>query len=145
MRKYAETVSAIRGFNRFYTVNMGLLNSTYLDTEYSVAATRILFELKLRGVCGQSDIAKALHIDKSYLSRLIKDFDQKGLVVKERSADDKRASKITLTARGNAETERLIELTNRRIAAQIDGLRADECAELRRALNTVMTILGKEV
>lgn len=69
-----KTINEIRKFNRFYTVHMGFLDSVYLDSSYSIAETRILFELKIRGTCIQNDIVKILHMDKSYLSRIISRF-----------------------------------------------------------------------
>lgn len=144
MNEYDKTISEIRKFNRFYTVNMGFLNSDYLDSKYSVVETRILFEIKMHKTCIQNDIVKTLHIDKSYLSRIIQRFCAQGIVEKIKSDDDKRTTSITLTAMGNAETERLIELTNHQIEAQIVGLSSDECNKLCTALNTVISILGKE-
>ncbi|MDE6149644.1 MAG: MarR family winged helix-turn-helix transcriptional regulator [Ruminococcus sp.] len=144
MNEYDKTINEIRTFNRFYTVNMGFLNSNYLDSKYSVLETRILFEIKLHKICIQSDIVKTLHIDKSYLSRIVQRFCAKGIVEKIKSDDDKRTTKITLTAIGNEETERLIQLTNQQIKAQIVELSLDECNKLCTALNTVISILGKE-
>lgn len=122
-----KTIDEIRKFNRFYTVNMGFLDSGYLDTEYSVVETRILFEIKVHEKCIQSDIAKTLHIDKSYLSRLTKRFYKNGFIEKDKSDEDKRATYISLTEKGSAETERLIELTNNQIKAKINKLNFDEC------------------
>lgn len=144
MNEYDKTINEIRKFNRFYTVNMGFLDSNYLDSKYSVAETRILFEIKIHKICIQNDIVKTLHIDKSYLSRIIQRFCSEGIVQKIKSDDDKRTTKITLTAMGNAETERLIELTNRQIETKIIGLNSDECNNLCAALNTVISIFGKE-
>lgn len=144
MNKYDKTVNEIRRFNRFYTVNMGFLNSDYLDSKYSIAETRILFEIKMHNTCIQSSIVKTLRIDKSYLSRMVRRLCAKGVVEKVKSEDDKRATTIKLTAMGNAEAERLIELTNRQIETQIAGLSSDECDKLRAALDTVISILGKE-
>lgn len=143
MEEHNKTISEIRKFNRFYTVNMGFMNSSYLESKYSVAETRILFEIKMHKTCIQSDIVKTLHIDKSYLSRIVKRFCEKGIVEKIKSDDDKRTARITLTAMGNAETERLIQLTNQQIRTQIAGLSSDECNELCTALNTVISILKK--
>lgn len=140
---YDKTISEIRKFNRFYTVSMGFLDSGYLDTEYSIVETRILFEMKMHRSCIQSDIAKTLHIDKSYLSRIIKRFYKSGLIEKERSDEDKRATYITLTEKGNMETEKLIELTNNQIKVKISKLSSEKCDELCDAINTVILILGK--
>lgn len=144
MNEYDKAISEIRKFNRFYTVNMGFLNSEYLDSKYSIAETRILFEIKIHQNCIQNDIVQTLHIDKSYLSRIVQRLCAKGIVEKIKSDDDKRTTRITLTEMGNAETERLIQLTNQQIKEQIIGLSPDECNELCTALNTVISILGKE-
>lgn len=73
----------------------------------SLVETRILFEIKVHAKCIQSDIAKTLHIDKSYLSRLMKRFYKNGLIEKDKSEQDKRATYISLTEKGSVETERL--------------------------------------
>ena len=144
MSEYNKAISEIRKFNRFYMVNMGFLNSEYLDSKYSIVETRILFEIKIHQTCIQNDIVKTLHIDKSYLSRIVQRLCAKGIIEKIKSDDDKRMSRITLTEMGNAETERLIQLTNQQIKAQIIKLSPDECDKLCTALNTVISILGKE-
>lgn len=144
MNEYDKAIIEIRKFNRFYTVNMGFLNSEYLDSTYSIVETRILFEIKIHQTCIQNDIVKTLHIDKSYLSRIVQRLCTKGIVKKIKSDDDKRMTKITLTEMGNAETERLIQLTNQQIKEQLVGLSPDECNKLCSALNTIISILGKE-
>lgn len=141
---HSKTIDTIREFNRFYTVNMGFLNSKYLDSKYSIAETRILFEIKTHKSCTQNDIVKTLHIDKSYLSRIIQRLCEKGIVEKAPSSSDKRAVMITLTEKGNEETNKLIETTNNQIKEKIAALSANECNQLCTALNTVCAILGKE-
>lgn len=141
---HSKAIDTIREFNRFYTVTMGFLNSKYLDSKYSIAETRILFEMKTHKNCTQNDIVKTLYIDKSYLSRIIQRLCEKGIVKKTTSNGDKRATIITLTKKGNEETNKLIETTNNQIKEKIAHLSTDECSQLCTALNTVCTILGKE-
>ncbi len=145
MSEYGKAIDAIREFNRFYTVNMEFLNSNYLDSNYSVVETRILFEIKIHNACTQSDIVKILHIDKSYLSRIIQHLCAKGIIQKTKSNNDKRTTIITLTAAGNEAANQLIELTNCQIEKKVAGLSSDECSKLCNALDTVISILGKEV
>ena len=118
--------------------------STKRNTEYSIAETRILFEIRMHEKCIQSDVAKTLHIDKSYLSRLVKRFHKNGLIEKNKSEEDKRTTYITLTQKGSQETERLIELTNNHIKAKIRKLSPEECNELCCGMNVIISILGKE-
>ncbi|MCD8025104.1 MAG: MarR family winged helix-turn-helix transcriptional regulator [Candidatus Gastranaerophilales bacterium] len=143
MTRHNELCNKIRAFNRFYTVHAGFLNSTYLGSNYSTAEARTLFEMKIKKECTQSEIAKTLNIDKSYLSRIIHRFITKGFVQKTKSTEDRRAEIISLTESGNIETEKLIDLTNRKITAQITRLNQDECDNLSKALDTVIPILEK--
>lgn len=144
MNAIDKTISEIRSFNRFYTVSMRLLDSVYLDTEYSIAETRVLFELHTLGTCIQNDIVKQLHIDKSYLSRMLNRFYKAELINKEKSATDKRATYITLSEKGLAETRKLIKLTDQHIKQKIDNLNSDECNELCEALNKIISILDNK-
>lgn len=144
MREHDELCDKIRAFNRFYTVQMDFLNSHYLGTAYTTAEARVLFEIKIRRECTQSEIACALSIDKSYLSRIVRRFAAKGFVRKSKSGDDKRAEIISLTESGDRAAEELIELTNSRITAQIAELNSRECRKLADALDTVISILGKD-
>ena len=57
----------------------------------------------------QSDIAKACLMDRSGVSRAFKDFEEKGLIVREVDESNKRAYKITLTQKGIETSEFLIE------------------------------------
>ena len=57
----------------------------------------------------QSDIAKACLMDRSGVSRAFKDFEEKGLIVREINEKNKRSYKITLTKKGIETSEFLIE------------------------------------
>lgn len=57
----------------------------------------------------QSDIAKACLMDRSGISRAFKDFEEKGLIIRETDECNKRAYKITLTKKGIETSEFLIE------------------------------------
>lgn len=143
MDGYDKTINEIRKFNRFYTVSMGFLDSKYLDTDYSIAETRILFELKVYGKCIQNKLVKTLHIDKSYLSRIINRFYKDEIIEKNKSDEDKRATYISLTEKGHTETEKLIKLTNIQIKNKINKLSIDECNKLCNAMDTIISIIGK--
>ena len=57
----------------------------------------------------QSDIAKACLMDRSGVSRAFKDFEEKGLIIREVDENNKRAYKITLTQKGKDTSEFLIQ------------------------------------
>ncbi len=40
-----QRIAAVRRFSRFYTRQIGALRKTFLDTPYSLAEMRVLYEL----------------------------------------------------------------------------------------------------
>jgi DNA-binding MarR family transcriptional regulator/GNAT superfamily N-acetyltransferase len=93
-------VDAVRRFNRFYTRKIGVLRKGYLGSPFSLAEARVLYELDRRKDTTASEIAAALDLDQGYLSRLLQQFEKRGLVTRKASKDDARRSHLSLTARG---------------------------------------------
>jgi DNA-binding MarR family transcriptional regulator len=102
-----KLVEEIRAFNRFYTQIIGLVNDHILNSEYSLPEARLLFELAHRPGLTASDLIGILDIDKGYLSRILRRFEEKKLVGKVVSAADRRVVTLTLTAKGKKEFEML--------------------------------------
>ena len=139
----SETVEQIRSFNRFYTVYMGLLNSGYLSPKYSILQSRTLFELRNQDGIRQSDLVRILHVDKSYLSRTIKQFEKNGLVQRIPSLEDRRAATLKLTEKGTQEADAQIQRANVSIGGQIVHMSATDQKKLCRAMETIMELLQK--
>lgn len=139
-----ETIDQIREFNRFYTVLLGFLNRNYLDSGYSVTETRILFELDQNRQMNANRLIDMLHLDKGYISRLIRSFEQKGLVTRTTSPDDRRSLIIQLTPKGLSETERLIDITDREIDALIGQFDPETCGQLCRSMKRIIDIFSEK-
>ena len=86
--KLHEDVSVFRRFNRFYTKQIGLLTQGLLNTEFPLTQARILYELAHRERSTASDIISEFNIDPGYLSRILSNFEQEGLVRKIPSKSD---------------------------------------------------------
>lgn len=138
MEEKKDIIYQIREFNRFYTVLLGFLNRNYLDSGYSVTETRILFELKQNPQISANQLIEMLHLDKSYVSRLIRNFEQKEMVTRHTSSKDGRALIIQLTPKGIRETDRLIGITNDQIYELIETLSAETCNDLCEAMRTII-------
>ena len=113
-------VAAVREFNRFYTNVIGLLREGLLDTPYSLAEARILFELAREGEAETAHLRRWLDIDAGYLSRLLARFETDGLVTRTRSPHDGRRQVIGLTEAGRVAFSDL----DARSAGQIGALLA---------------------
>lgn len=139
----SKTVEKIREFNRFYMPAMALLGCNYLGSEYSPAEARVFFEIYENDGCNAAHIAKAMNIDKSYLSRIIKAHEKSGYLTRSRSEKDQRAYALHLTEKGRAKTESFIESSNRQIGGIISGLDKDDCMRLTEAMQVITDILKK--
>lgn len=94
-----DNVAAVRRFNRFYTRQIGVLRRTYLGSPYSLGEMRVLYELA-SGAKTATDIVHTLDLDAGYVSRVLRNFEKKGLISRKASKADARQSDIALTARG---------------------------------------------
>src|SRR5689334_10426112 len=96
----AGRIASVRRFNRFYTRQIGVLRKTYLDSPYSLGEMRVLYEISHGDSLTASDIARTLDLDAGYLSRVLRNFERRGLISRTTSREDARQSHLTLTARG---------------------------------------------
>lgn len=94
------TVSRIREFNRFYWPAFDLLGNSYLGSAHLATEAQVLFEIFTHDGCTAASIAKTMHIDKSYLSRIIRSHEKKGDLYRTVSPADSRAYALHLTAKG---------------------------------------------
>src|ERR1700743_399746 len=95
-------IATFRRFNRMYTRFIGSLNEGLLNSDYSLAEARVLYELANRDAPRASEIAEGLGVDPGYLSRLLGKFERDGLLKKKASEEDGRFAELALTSRGKA-------------------------------------------
>ena len=75
-----QRIAAVRRFNRFYTRRLGVLRKTYLDSPFSLGAARVLYEIASGHTPTASGIGRALDLDAGYLSRVLRNFEKRGLI-----------------------------------------------------------------
>src|SRR5262245_52112810 len=83
-------IAAVRRFTRFYTRHIGLLQEELLQSGFSLAEARVLYELANRSPLTATGLAAALNLDAGYLSRILRRFGEAGLLSKKRTPDDGR-------------------------------------------------------
>ena len=134
-------VSAIRGFNRFYTRRIGVVDGV-ASSPFSLAEARVLYELAHREQPTATDIRKELGLDAGYMSRILRGFERRKLVTRERSKTDERQRFLSLTAKGRKAFAPLDERSNRDVAAMLKKLSPTERKQLVDAVQTVGKLLG---
>ena len=75
---------------------INLLGNHYLDSEYSVTEVGIFFEIYENEGCTATHIAQEMNIDKSYLSRILKNHEKKGYIYRQTSKEDGRADIVAI-------------------------------------------------
>jgi DNA-binding MarR family transcriptional regulator/GNAT superfamily N-acetyltransferase len=137
-----ERVAAARRFNRFYTRQIGVLRKNFLDSPYSLGEARVIYEIANGTSPTASEIGRALDLDAGYLSRLLRNFEKRGLVARKVSAKDARQSHVALSARGRKAFVLLDALSQRDIGAMLDRLKPAEQTRLIAAMQTIESLLG---
>jgi len=138
----AARVQAIRSFNRFYTKQIGVLQHGWLGSPYSLAETRVLYELAHREQPTATDVGKELGLDAGYLSRMLRALEQRGLVRRTRSDVDARSAHLSLTQKGKTTFEQLDQQTQDDVAARLRKLSAGEQHRLVKAMHVIEEVLG---
>ena len=136
-----EQVGAIRAFNRFYTRKIGVLDGM-ASSPFSLAEARVLYELAHRQQPTATDIRKELGLDAGYMSRILRDFEQRKLVRREPSETDERQRFLSLTPKGRKAFVPLDQRSNRDISAMLDKLSPGERKQVVDAVRMVHRLLG---
>src|SRR5437660_9854157 len=102
-----QMVAAVRGFNRFYTRKLGVLDQHLLDSPFSLSEARVMYELAHRDDAAAKEIGIELGLDAGYLSRIVQSFEENGLITRKPLPADRRQHRLSLTAKGRQAFTRL--------------------------------------
>jgi DNA-binding MarR family transcriptional regulator/predicted N-acetyltransferase YhbS len=140
----ADPVPAVRGFNRFYTQKIGVLEEGHLESAFSLTEVRVLYELSHRDATSASEIGRELGLDAGYLSRIVRSFEQRGLIEKERSDEDARRTLLRLSKEGRATFKKLDKRADAQVAAMLARLSDSERLRLMGSMKTIRALLGDD-
>jgi len=140
-----HAVAAVRRFNRFYTRQIGVLRKTYLDSPYSLGEMRVLYEIAHADRPTASDVGRALDLDAGYLSRLLRNFEKRGLISRKTSANDARQSHLALTPRGRKLFAPMEERSQLQAGAMLDTLDTAQQDRIVAAMQTIETLLASQL
>jgi len=138
----AHKIAAVRRFNRFYTQKIGVLHEDWLDSQFTLAEARVLYELTRRERATATDLANRLGLDAGYLSRILGGFHKRRLITRKTSPDDARQSFLSLTARGRKAFAPLEKHSTAEVAAMLARLSKQGQSRLVEALGDAETLLG---
>jgi DNA-binding MarR family transcriptional regulator/N-acetylglutamate synthase-like GNAT family acetyltransferase len=137
-------IAALRRFNRFYTQRIGVLQEGLLDSPFSLAQVRVLYELAHPESANgdgptASELSARLGVDEGYLSRIVHGFESRGMLHRRPSAADARRQLLALTRRGRAALAPLDRRSHDQAGALLDALAG---ADQRRLVAAAAAIEG---
>lgn len=138
----AQHVEPVRRFNRFYTKRIGALQDHFLKSPFSLTEARVLYELAHHQQTTASVLSDELGLDPGYLSRILRRFQQRGLLRRRVSDTDARSSLLWLTDKGQDAFARLNADQRAEIEALLGGLGDGERRKLVEAMRTIEGLLA---
>ena len=138
-----DSVTEIRGFNRFYTNILGLLDQQIIDSGYSLTEARILFEISKTDICTANQLCSILDIERSYMSKIINKFEKKDLIKRRKCGKDNRNIEIQLTEKGMTVFHDLNNRANKQIEDLLEKLNIEDCEKLLNGIRTVKRYFTK--
>lgn len=138
-----EYVKEFRGFNRFYTAWIGILNKHYLNSRFSLPQSRVLHAVYTNEGITPTEITTLLNIDKSYLSRILIDFEKKKLITKKVSAEDGRVNNLYITKTGKKEFEAIDHASNEQVKKLLLQLSEEERKTVVKSMLQIRETLSR--
>jgi DNA-binding MarR family transcriptional regulator/GNAT superfamily N-acetyltransferase len=136
-------VAAMRRFSRFYTRRIGVLQDRFLQSPFSLAEARVLYELTQRERPTATELAACLDLDAGYLSRILRGFAERGLVTKTPSPEDRRQSRLALTPKGRKAYAPLERRSHDDVAAMLGALPEADQERVLAAMGTIERLIGE--
>jgi DNA-binding MarR family transcriptional regulator len=137
-------IAEMRAFNRFYTSLAGVLSRKYLNGKFSLPELRVLHAIRSArtgvGITA-GEIVPLLHIDKSYLSKIIIRFEKRKFLTKKISRLDGRAYHLQLTPNGKKEFEVYDRLSDDYVRQILVQIPEKDCETLLDCMRRITKIL----
>jgi DNA-binding MarR family transcriptional regulator/N-acetylglutamate synthase-like GNAT family acetyltransferase len=134
-------VAAMRRFNRFYTLKIGVLKEGLLASRFTLTEARVLYELAHREAPTATELARDLGLDPGYLSRILAGFEKKRLLKRTPSPSDGRRFHLHLTEKGRATFAPLDEASLAEVAAMLEPLPGHQRHRLVDAMEAITVAL----
>jgi DNA-binding MarR family transcriptional regulator len=111
----------------------------------SVAEAHALLELSRHMPLAQRDLAAWLRLEKSTVSRLVAQLEQRGWVARERSAVDQRVLLLSLTPDGRRIAGELAEARRARFERLLAAIPQQQREAVQQALTTLVEAIDASV
>lgn len=134
----------IRRFNRFCTRQIGVLAEGLLDTPFSLAEARLLYEIAQNQPVTAAALKSITGFDQGYLSRLLARLERQKLIAKRAHSEDGRVRLLSLTVKGRRAFSRLDGRAQAATLALLEPHREDEQQEMVQHMKALTRLLSAE-
>ena len=117
-----DMVARIRAFNRYYTVWLDVMSKGYLETELTWPEARVIYEIYLYPGISATDLCAHLNMDKSYVSRILGKYENRGLLTRRSVLGHRGLKAIWLTEKGRSEAEKIDQNGNTQIVEKLERM-----------------------
>lgn len=139
-----KDIQRVREFNRFYTNLLGLLDRHILESDFSLPEARVLYELYHERPCSATRLLEKVNMDKGYLSRVLKQFEKRGLLVRKPDKTDGRAAVLSLTAKGEREFVKINEASAHQLHTLYSALSASDQRKIIGHMEEIQKLLERQ-
>jgi DNA-binding MarR family transcriptional regulator/GNAT superfamily N-acetyltransferase len=136
-------IAAIRGFSRFYTRKLGIIEPKLLHSPFTLQEARIMYEIAHRRACTATDLTRDLGLDPGFLSRTLQALQRRQIVTRKASKDDGRVNELSLTARGRTAQAELERRSREEVGSLLASLDDTQRAAVVRAMTTIEQTLER--
>jgi DNA-binding MarR family transcriptional regulator/GNAT superfamily N-acetyltransferase len=140
----SSAVQRVRRFNRFYTQHIGVLNQGLLQSPFSLAEVRVLYQLAHRDQSTAVEVARELALDDGYLSRMLRGLRSQGLIARTPVQADRRQRLLALTRKGRRTFASLNARADEQVGAMLRELAPAKQERLIQAMGTIEELLRPE-
>ncbi|HWW78331.1 MAG TPA: helix-turn-helix domain-containing GNAT family N-acetyltransferase [Steroidobacteraceae bacterium] len=139
----ATQIARVRAFNRDYTRRIGVLSEELLDSPYSLTQVRVMYEIAHRSGVTAGELAEELDLDRGYLSRMLKGFETKELLVRTPAPEDGRRQHLRMTPAGMRVFAPLEKRSQEQVRGMLTALDEERRSVLLEAMDTIQNALNE--
>lgn len=136
-------IKKIRQFNRYYTIWLDVMNRDYLGTRFSWPESRVLFAIYQNQGINATEICAHLHMDKSYMSRILTKLEKDGLITRKLVLGSKGIKQLYLTKIGVEEAKRIDRNADNQIFQKLKNMKKEDCDRLCEAMVLIEKTMRK--
>jgi len=137
-------IETVRRFNRFYTRRIGVLNEHLLRSSFTLTTARVLYELAHEAGVTATELSRRLELDAGYVSRILRELEQRGYLERTASETDGRQVRLGLTEPGRSAFAELDARSQAEVGAMLEALKPVERGQLLESIVTIERLLAGE-